>query len=104
MAAMLPELVGTERQVEWATAIRCNVLTGALDEASLVAKWRRRLSREGTSDDDRQKDGASLAAWERLISTTSAEWWIDMRRQSLEQVARREGVRAAVRARQQRAG
>lgn len=78
-ATGLPALVGSEKQIAWATTIRATLLA---EIDALIADWRARGRKVGYSDAD--LDAAPAAQQQAALLTTlraqtEARYWIDHR-------------------------
>ncbi len=78
--ATLPALVGSDKQIAWATTIRAKIVAEA--QTQLTDKLAQIETLAAPEDKRTQARAAFEGAYARLTSETAAAWWIDRRQRA----------------------
>jgi hypothetical protein len=91
---ILPELVGSEKQVLWATSLRAAVVADMRSHRAEVEAWAAEFARDAAALRQVDREAELFAL---ILSHAAASWWIDRRELSLLELTRDEAAAVGAR-------
>jgi hypothetical protein len=85
----LPQLVGSEKQIQWATSLRAAVVAEMRSHRADVEQWAADHARDATTFAPVEREAMLFTL---ILTHTEATWWIDRQELSLLELTRGEAA------------